>query len=65
MKMYLFGLRADIAHDVAMQNVTSFEEMVQKIYHVEANLMDIQKVRGDVMQRKKDSGKFNFQFKTK
>jgi hypothetical protein len=33
MKKYRFGLRADIAHDVAMQNVTSFGEMVQKSYH--------------------------------
>jgi hypothetical protein len=62
---YHFGLRADIAHDVAMQNVTSFGEMVQKSYHAEASLKDIQKERGEVLQRRKDTGKFNFQLKTK
>jgi hypothetical protein len=65
MKKYRFGLRADIAHDVAMQNVTSFSEMVQKSYHAEASLKDIQKERGEVLQRRKETGKFNFQLKTK
>jgi hypothetical protein len=65
MKKYRFGLRADIAHDVAMQNVTSFGEMVQKSYHAEVSLKDIQKERREVFQRRKETGKFNFQLKTK
>jgi hypothetical protein len=65
MKKYRFRLRADIAHDVAMQNVTNFGEMVQKSYHAEASLRDSQRERGDAMQRKKESGKFNFSLKTK
>jgi hypothetical protein len=48
-----------------MQNVTSFGEMVQKSYHAEASLKDIQKERGEVFQRRKETGKFNFQLKTK
>jgi hypothetical protein len=31
MKKYRFGLRADIAHDVAMKNVTNFGEIFQKV----------------------------------
>ncbi|KAK2449583.1 hypothetical protein QL285_008768 [Trifolium repens] len=65
MKKYRFGLRADIAHDVAMQNVTNFGEMVQKSYHAEASLKDIQKERGEVFNKRKETGKFNFSLKTK
>jgi hypothetical protein len=43
---YLFELRVDIAHDVAMQQVTTFGEMVQKSYHAEASLNDSWKEKG-------------------
>jgi hypothetical protein len=62
---YHFELRADIAHDVAMQQVTTFGEMVQKSYHAEASLNDSRKERVEVMQKKKYSGKYNLQLKTK
>jgi hypothetical protein len=65
MKKYRFGLRADIAHDVVMQNVTNFGEMVQKRYHAEVSLKDIQKERGEVFNRRKETRKFNFSLKTK
>ncbi|KAK2428960.1 hypothetical protein QL285_027439 [Trifolium repens] len=43
MKKYRFGLRADIAHDVSMQHITTFGDLVQKSYHAEADLGNIQK----------------------
>ncbi|GAU44000.1 hypothetical protein TSUD_91790 [Trifolium subterraneum] len=37
-KKYRFGLRADIAHDVSMQQVASLGELIQKSYHAESGL---------------------------
>ncbi|GAU46444.1 hypothetical protein TSUD_402110 [Trifolium subterraneum] len=37
-KKYRFGLRADIAHDVSMQQVASLGELIQKSYHAESSL---------------------------
>jgi hypothetical protein len=62
---YHFGLCVDVAHDVAMQQVTTFGEMVQKSYHAKASLKDSRKERVEVMQKKKYSGKYNLQLKTK
>jgi hypothetical protein len=45
MKKYRFGLRADIAHDVSMQPIATFGDLVQKSYHAEASLSDINKER--------------------
>jgi hypothetical protein len=65
MKKYRFGLRADIAHDVSMQQVANFGDLVQKSYHAEANLKAIRRERGEAMQKKKDSGKYNLHLHTK
>ncbi|WJX56312.1 hypothetical protein P8452_41980 [Trifolium repens] len=65
MKKYRFGLRADIAHDVSMQHITTFGDLVQKSYHAEADLGNIHKERSEAFQKKKDSGKFNLQVRTK
>jgi hypothetical protein len=45
---------------VAMQNVTSFGEMVHKSYHAEASFKDIQKERGEVFQKRKEAGNLTF-----
>ncbi|MCI60248.1 hypothetical protein A2U01_0081503, partial [Trifolium medium] len=50
MKKYHFGLRADIAHDVFMQPVTSLGELIQKSYHAEASLANIRRERSEVVQ---------------
>ncbi|KAK2369205.1 hypothetical protein QL285_082353 [Trifolium repens] len=65
MKKYRFGLRADIAHDVSMQHITTFGDLVQKSYHAEADLGNIHKERSEAVQKRKDSGKFNLQVRTK
>ncbi|PNX97451.1 hypothetical protein L195_g020680 [Trifolium pratense] len=65
MKKYRFGLRADIAHDVSMQQSANLGDLIQKSYHAEAGLSDIRKERGEAYNRKKDSGKFNSQLKPK
>ena len=65
MKKYRFGLRADIAHDVSMQHITTFGDLVQKSYHAEADLNNIHKERGEAAQKRRDSGKFNLQVRTK
>jgi hypothetical protein len=64
MKKYRFGLRADIAHAVSMQQIANFGDLVQKSYHAEANLKAIRRERGEAMQ-KKDSGKYNLHLYTK
>ncbi|GAU31800.1 hypothetical protein TSUD_22460 [Trifolium subterraneum] len=44
-KKYRFGLRADIAHDVSMQQVTSLGELIQKSYHAESSVEAVRKER--------------------
>jgi hypothetical protein len=66
MKKYRIGLRADIAHDVAMQQITSFGDLVQKSYHAEAGLSNIHKEKNEVNQKKKGLfGKFGLNLKSK
>ncbi|MCI36842.1 hypothetical protein A2U01_0058065, partial [Trifolium medium] len=65
MKKYRFGLRADVAHDVSMQTIENFGDLVQKSYHAEAGLRDIRKEKGKFNQRRKDTGKYNSQLKPK
>ncbi|GAU37353.1 hypothetical protein TSUD_395350 [Trifolium subterraneum] len=62
-KKYRFGLRADIAHDVSMQQVSSLGELIQKSYHVESSLEAVRKERFEVNQKKRDSGKYKEQLK--
>ncbi|PNX86789.1 cellular nucleic acid-binding protein [Trifolium pratense] len=62
-KKYHFGLRADIAHDVSLQPVTSLGEIIQKSYHAEASLEEMRKERGGIAQKKKDSEKYNVHLK--
>ncbi|GAU39338.1 hypothetical protein TSUD_60890 [Trifolium subterraneum] len=60
---YRFGLRADIAHDVSMQQVASLGELIQKSYHAESSLEAVRKERFEVNQKKRDSGKYKEQLK--
>ncbi|GAU47719.1 hypothetical protein TSUD_285060 [Trifolium subterraneum] len=62
-KKYRFGLRADIAHDVSMQQVASLGELIQKSYHAESSLEAVRKERFEVNQKKRDSGKYKEQLK--
>ncbi|GAU47915.1 hypothetical protein TSUD_404680 [Trifolium subterraneum] len=62
-KKYRFGLRADIAHDVSMQPVASFGELIQKSYHAESSLEAMRKERFEVNQKRRDSGKYKEQLK--
>ncbi|MCH81690.1 enzymatic polyprotein, partial [Trifolium medium] len=63
MKKYRYRLRADIAHDVSLQPVTTFGDLVQKAYHAEASLSEIKKEKGESFRKQKDPGKFNSQLK--
>ncbi|KAK2415332.1 hypothetical protein QL285_037821 [Trifolium repens] len=45
MKKYMFGLRANIAHDVSMQHITTFCDLVQKSYHAEADILIVYKCK--------------------
>ncbi|MCI15360.1 hypothetical protein A2U01_0036498 [Trifolium medium] len=65
MKKYRFDLRVDIAHDVSMQPIENFGDLVQKSYRAEAGLRDIRKEIGEFNQRMKDTGKYNSQLKPK
>ncbi|GAU40284.1 hypothetical protein TSUD_60750 [Trifolium subterraneum] len=62
-KKYRFGLRADIAHDVSMQQVASLGELIQKSYHAESDLEAMRKERLEVNQKRRDSGKYKEQLK--
>ncbi|GAU50497.1 hypothetical protein TSUD_242400 [Trifolium subterraneum] len=62
-KKYRFGLRADIAHDVSMQQVASLGELIQKSYHAESGLQAMRKERFEVNQKRRDSGKYKEQLK--
>ncbi|GAU30442.1 hypothetical protein TSUD_392550 [Trifolium subterraneum] len=62
-KKYRFGLRADIAHDVSMQQVASLGELIQKSYHAESGLEAMRKERFEVNQKRRDSGKYKEQLK--
>ncbi|GAU49453.1 hypothetical protein TSUD_407400 [Trifolium subterraneum] len=62
-KKYRFGLRADIAHDVSMQQVASLGELIQKSYHDESSLEAVRKERFEVNQKRRDSGKYKEQLK--
>ncbi|GAU50740.1 hypothetical protein TSUD_99100 [Trifolium subterraneum] len=62
-KKYRFGLRADIAHDVSMQQVASLGELIQKSYHAESSLEAVRKERFEVNQKRRDSGKYKEQLK--
>ncbi|GAU10915.1 hypothetical protein TSUD_426820, partial [Trifolium subterraneum] len=62
-KKYRFGLRADIAHDVSMQQVASLGELIQKSYHAESSLEAMRKERFEVNQKRRDSGKYKEQLK--
>ncbi|GAU39803.1 hypothetical protein TSUD_219780 [Trifolium subterraneum] len=62
-KKYRFGLRADIAHDVSMLQVTSLGELIQKSYHAESGLEAMRKERFEVNQKIRDSGKYKEQLK--
>ncbi|GAU33777.1 hypothetical protein TSUD_393390 [Trifolium subterraneum] len=62
-KKYRFGLRADITHDVSMQQVASLGELIQKSYHAESGLEAMRKERFEVNQKKRDSGKYKEQLK--
>ncbi|GAU28841.1 hypothetical protein TSUD_21780 [Trifolium subterraneum] len=62
-KKYRFGLRADIAHDVSMQQVASLGELIQKSYHAESGLEAMRKERFEVNQKRRDSGNYKEQFK--
>ncbi|GAU49923.1 hypothetical protein TSUD_180410 [Trifolium subterraneum] len=62
-KKYRFGLRADIAQDVAMQQVASLGELIQKSYHAESGLEAMRKERFEVNQKRRDSGKYKEQLK--
>ncbi|GAU42639.1 hypothetical protein TSUD_398440 [Trifolium subterraneum] len=62
-KKYRFGLRADIAHDVSMQQVASLDELIQKSYHAESGLEAMKKERFEVNQKRRDSGKYKEQLK--
>ncbi|GAU51374.1 hypothetical protein TSUD_413070 [Trifolium subterraneum] len=64
-KKYRFGLRADIAHDVSMQQVASLGELIQKSYHAESGLEAMRKERFEVNQKRRDSGKYKEQLKPK
>ncbi|GAU12300.1 hypothetical protein TSUD_142090 [Trifolium subterraneum] len=64
-KKYRMGLRADIAHVVTMQPIANFGDLIQRSYHAEAGLEEIRKGRGEVMQKRKDHGKFNAHLKPK
>ncbi|GAU50327.1 hypothetical protein TSUD_290630 [Trifolium subterraneum] len=62
-KKYRFGLRADIAHDVSMQQVPSLGELIQKSYHAESGLEAMRKERFEANQKRRDSGKYKEQLK--
>ncbi|GAU51812.1 hypothetical protein TSUD_416000 [Trifolium subterraneum] len=62
-KKYRFGLRADIAHDVSMQQVASLGVLIQKSYHAESGLEAMRKERFEVNQKRRDSGKYKEQLK--
>ncbi|GAU29982.1 hypothetical protein TSUD_360970 [Trifolium subterraneum] len=62
-KKYRFGLRADIAHDVSMQQLASLGELIQKSYHAESSLEAVRKERFEVNQKRRDSGKYKEQLK--
>ncbi|GAU50199.1 hypothetical protein TSUD_408870 [Trifolium subterraneum] len=62
-KKYRFGLRADIAHDVSMQQVASLGELIQKSYHADSSLEAVGKERFEVNQKRRDSGKYKEQLK--
>ncbi|GAU50224.1 hypothetical protein TSUD_141520 [Trifolium subterraneum] len=62
-KNYRFGLRADIAHDVSMQQVSSLGELIQKSYHAESSIEAVRKERFEVTQKRRDSGKYKEQLK--
>ncbi|GAU35508.1 hypothetical protein TSUD_155390 [Trifolium subterraneum] len=62
-KKYRFSLRADIAHDVSMQQVASLGELIQKSYHAESGLEAMRKERFEVNQKRRDSGKYKEQLK--
>ncbi|GAU51348.1 hypothetical protein TSUD_412960 [Trifolium subterraneum] len=62
-KKYRFGLRADIAHDVSMQQVDSLGELIQKSYHAESGLEAMRKERFEVNQKRRDSVKYKEQLK--
>ncbi|GAU28976.1 hypothetical protein TSUD_391740, partial [Trifolium subterraneum] len=62
-KKYRFGLRADIAHDVSLQQVASLGELIQKSYHAESGLEAMRKERFEVNQKRRDSGKYKEQLK--
>ncbi|GAU44275.1 hypothetical protein TSUD_135160 [Trifolium subterraneum] len=62
-KKYRFGLRADIAHDVSMQQVASLSELIQKSYHAESSLEAVRKERFEVTQKRRDTGKYKEQLK--
>ncbi|GAU34277.1 hypothetical protein TSUD_321230 [Trifolium subterraneum] len=64
-KKYRFGLRADIAHDVSMQQVASLGELIQKSYHAESGLEAMRKERFEVNQKRRDSGNYKEQLKPK
>ncbi|GAU43989.1 hypothetical protein TSUD_91680 [Trifolium subterraneum] len=62
-KKYRFGLRADIAHDVSMQQVASLGDLIQKSYLAESGLEAMRKERFEVNQKRRDSGKYKEQLK--
>ncbi|GAU48779.1 hypothetical protein TSUD_406220 [Trifolium subterraneum] len=62
-KKYRFGLRANIAHDVSMQQDASLGELIQKSYHAESGLEAMRKERFEVNQKRRDSGKYKEQLK--
>ncbi|GAU35776.1 hypothetical protein TSUD_56530 [Trifolium subterraneum] len=62
-KKYCFGLRADIAHDVSMQQVASLGELDSLNNHAESSLEAVRKERFEVNQKRRDTGKFKEQLK--
>ncbi|GAU42667.1 hypothetical protein TSUD_398730 [Trifolium subterraneum] len=62
-KKYRFGLRADIAHNVSMQQMASLGELIHKSYHAESSLEVVRKERFEVNQKRRDSGKYKEQLK--
>src|SRR6266487_1216370 len=52
-KKYRFGLRANIAHDVSMQQVASLGELIQKSYHAESSLEAVRKERFEVNHKRR------------